>query len=150
MHVAICINLFTHMKNLLCYKVIYFKPNSSRKSNMAAVKTLFYHLIVPINAIYKNVISYCINKMTTYVSSSCSLLSYMFSYIFVDSLHNQWNNPAPLYDGNSAECHIQYYSHIALLSAALLEQHPCHTARQQLSCYCFPAKILWMQMWTNH
>ena len=56
--------------NLLGYKVIYFRPNSSRNFNMAAMKTLFVHMIVPINAIYKNVISYYINKMTTYVSSS--------------------------------------------------------------------------------
>ena len=47
------------MMNLLSYVVIHVRPNSSRKFKMAAIKTLFDHLIVPINAIYKNVISFC-------------------------------------------------------------------------------------------
>ena len=67
--------------NLLTYKAIYFRPNSPRKLKMAAMKTLFVHLIVLINATYKNVILYCINKMTTYVSSSYSLSCVMFEYI---------------------------------------------------------------------
>ena len=63
------INLFTHMMNLLSYRVIYVRPNSSRKFKMAAITTIFNNLIVPINAIYKNVL----DNMTTYVSSSYSL-----------------------------------------------------------------------------
>ena len=42
-----CINISTH---LLSYKVIYFRPNSSQNFKMAAIKTLFDHLSVPINA----------------------------------------------------------------------------------------------------
>ena len=60
------------MTNLLCYKVIYFRPNTSRNFKMAAMKTLFDHLIVPINP---NAM------MTTYVSSLYSLSSDMFSNI---------------------------------------------------------------------
>ena len=71
------------MLNSVSYKVIYFRLNSSRKFKMAAMKTLYVRLNVPISVIYKNVISYCINKMTTYVSSSYSLSFVMFSYILV-------------------------------------------------------------------
>ena len=45
-----CINLFTHMMNLLSYKVMHVRPNSSRKFKMAAITTIFNNLIVPINA----------------------------------------------------------------------------------------------------
>ena len=48
---AIFINQFTHMMNLLSYKVIHFRLNSSRKVKMAAIKMLFDHLIDTINAI---------------------------------------------------------------------------------------------------
>ena len=48
-----------NMMNLLSYKAIYCRPNSSRNVQMAAMKTLVDHLIFPINAM-----------MTTYVSSS--------------------------------------------------------------------------------
>ena len=99
MYFAICINLFNHMMNLLSYKVICFRPNSSRKFKMAAMKTLFVHLIVPINAIYKNVISYCINKMTTYVSSSYSSSSVMFSYILAQMPRH---SPQPVEQSNPA------------------------------------------------
>ena len=44
------------MMNLLSYKVIHVRPNSSRKFKMAAITTIFNNLIVPINAIYKNVV----------------------------------------------------------------------------------------------
>ena len=73
--------------------------------------------------------------MTTYVSSSYSLSSVMFSNILwyyhkcLDTLHSQWNNPTPLCDRNSAECHNPSYSCIALLSVTLLEQHSCYIAR---------------------
>ena len=60
------------MMNLLSYKVIYFRLNSSRNFKMAVMKTLFNHLIVPINP---NAM------MTTYVYSSYSLSSVMFSNI---------------------------------------------------------------------
>ena len=82
------------MMNLLSYKVIYFRPNSSRNFKMAAMKTLlfFVHLIVPINAINKNVKSYCINKMTIYVSSSYSLSSVMFSFILAQ-MHRHCPHP---------------------------------------------------------
>ena len=43
--------------NLLSYKVIHARPNSSRKFKMAAITTTFNNLIVTINAIYKNVVS---------------------------------------------------------------------------------------------
>ena len=58
------------MMNLLCYKVICFGPNSSRNFKMAAMKTSY--LIVPINP---NAM------MKTYISSSYSLSSVMFSNI---------------------------------------------------------------------
>ena len=60
----------------------------------------------------------------------CPLLcSHTYYHKCLDTLLSQWNNPTPLCDRNSAKCHIPSYSYIALLSAALLEQHPCHIAR---------------------
>ena len=50
------------------------------------------------------------------------------STLCLDTLHSQWNITTPFCDRNSAECHIPSYSYIALLSAALSEQHPCHIA----------------------
>ena len=111
------------MMNLLCYKVIYFRPNNSRNFKMAAVKTLFDHLIVPINPN---------SMMTTYVSSSYSLSSVMFSNILAQMPRHSpqsMEQSNPLCDRNSTECHIPSYSCIALLSVALLEQHPCYIAR---------------------
>ncbi len=91
--------------------------------------------------------------MTTYVSSSYSLSSVMFSYILAQMRRHSpqaMENPTLLCDRNSAECHIPSYSYIALISGALLKQHPCHIARAaQFTLYCFPAKILWVQMWTK-
>ena len=99
------------MMNLLSYKVIHSRPNSSRKCKMAAIKASFDHLIVPINAIYMNVVSFCMH-----ISTNASTLS----------TAEQSN---PLCDRNSAECHIPSHSYIALLSATILGQHPCHIAR---------------------
>ena len=123
------------MMNLLSYKVIYFRPNSSRKFKMAAMKTLlfFVHLIVPNNAINKNVKSYCINKMTIYVSSSYSLSSVMSSFILAQMHRHcphpvEQSNPVLAQKQRRAEGHIPSYSYIALISAALFEQYPCHIA----------------------
>ena len=69
------------MMNLLSYKVIHFRPNRSQKFKMAAIKTLFDHQIVMIKAIYNTRTSIILHNMTTYVSSSYSLSSVMFSYI---------------------------------------------------------------------
>ena len=57
------------------------------------------HLILPINAIYKNVISYCINKMTTYVSLSYSLSSVMVSYLLAQMPRH---SPQPVEQSNPA------------------------------------------------
>ena len=46
------------MMDLLSYKVIHVRPNSSWKSKMAAITTIINNLIVTINAIYKNVVSF--------------------------------------------------------------------------------------------
>ena len=89
---------------------------------MAAMKTLFDHLIVPVNA-----------KMPTYVSSSYSLSSVMFSYILAHMSRHypqsvEQPNPA-LRQEQRRVSHIQSYSYTALHSAARLEQHPCYIPR---------------------
>ena len=90
MYFAIFINLFNHMMNLLCYKVIYFRPNISRNFQMAAMKTLFDHLIVPINP---NAM------MTTYVPSSYSLSYVVFSNILAQLPRH---SPQPVEQSNPA------------------------------------------------
>ena len=60
----------------------------------------------------------------------CPLLrSHTYQHRCLDTLHSEWNIPSPLFDRNSTECHIPSYSYIALLSAALSEQHPCQVTR---------------------
>ena len=59
--------------------------------------------------------------MTTYVSSSYSLSSVMFSYILAQMLRH---SPQPC----SGTFQLPSYSYIALLSSALSVQHPCHIA----------------------
>ena len=60
------------------------------------------------------------------VKSCCPLLcSHTYQHRCLDTLHSDWNISTPLFDRNSTECHIPSYSYIALLSAALSEQHPC-------------------------
>ncbi len=62
-------------------------------------------------------------------SLSSVMVSYIYQHKCLDTLHGPWNNPTLLCDWNSAECIIPSYNYLALLSAALLEQHPCHIAR---------------------
>ena len=57
------------------------------------------------------------------------VLCYVLIHISTDaSTLSTASGTPPLCDRNSAECHIPSYSYIALLSAALSEQHPCHIA----------------------
>ena len=79
------------------YYYYTFRPNSSRKLKMAAIKTLCDHLIVPINAIQK--LSIILHNMTTYVSSSYGLSSVMFSYILAQMPRH---SPQPVEQSNSA------------------------------------------------
>ena len=70
--------------------------------------------------------------MTTYVSSSYSLSSVVFSYILAQMPRHapqpvEQSNPALRQEQRRVSHPILQY--IALLSAALLEQHPCHIAR---------------------
>ena len=142
------------MMNLFSYRVIYFRPNSSRKVKMSAMKTLFDHLIVPINAIYKIVIilSYCINKMTIHVSSSYSLSSVMFSYILAQMPRDA---PQPVEQSKPALLQEEHrVSHRILKRTTFSAQRVWSNIHvtlhgQQFTFYCFPAKILWMQLWTK-
>ena len=125
------------MMNLLCHKVIYFRPNSSRNFKMAAMKTLFDHLIVPINP---NAM------MTTYVSSSYSLgepfvvLCYVLIHIStnVSTLSTASGTIQPCFATGTAQSvtsHHAVTSHYfqqrfwSNIHVTLHGQHPCHIAR---------------------
>ena len=127
---------------------------------MAAMKTLFDHMIVPINATYKNVIilSYYIilhhGENETYVSSSYSLSSVMLSYILA---HTHRRCPQPVEHSNPAlqqEQRRVSYPILHLIKSHYFQQRirsNIHVTLHghQFTLYCFPAKILWMQMWTK-
>ena len=70
------------MTNLLSYKVIYFRLNSSRKFKMAATKTLL--MFCPSDAINKNVISYCIYKMKNYVFIGFFVIFVVLYYVLIN------------------------------------------------------------------
>ncbi len=145
------------MMNLLSYKVIYFRPNSSRKFKMAAMKTLlfFVHLIVPINAINKNVKSYCINKMTIYVSSSYSLSSVMFSFILAQ-MHRHCPHPVEqsnpvLLQKQRRVSHPILQLHRTNFSSAFWATSMSHCRDRTV---VYPLQLssqyhLWMQMWNK-
>ena len=145
------------MMNLLSYKVIYFRPNSSRKFKMAAMKTLlfFVHLIVPINAINKNVKSYCINKMTIYVSSSYSLSSVMFSFILAQ-MHRHCPHPVEqsnpvLLQKQRRVSHPILQLHRTNFSSAFWATSMSHCRDRTI---VYPLQLssqyhLWMKMWNK-
>ena len=123
------------MMNLLSYKLIYFKQNIFRILKMAALKTLFDHLIVPINAIYHKITSYCINKMTDGMCLRHIRCPLLCSHTNASIVSKASGTIQSRFATRTAQCPIPSYSSIALISAALLEQHPCHIARARSVVY---------------
>ena len=119
------------------------------------MKTLFVHMLVPINAICKNVISYCINKMKTYVSSSYSLFSVMFSYILTQMHRHcphpvEQSNPALLQKQRRVS-HPILQLHRTTFSSAFGATSMSHCRDRTV---VYPLLLsskyhLWMQMWNK-
>ena len=117
--------------------------------------SFFFHLIVPINAINKNVVSYCINKMTTYVSSSYSLSSIMFSYVLAQ-MHRHCPHPVEqsnpvLLQKQRRVSHPILQLHRTTFSSAFWATSMSHYRARTV---VYPLLLssqynLWMQMWNK-
>ena len=89
--------------------------------------------------------------MTTYVSSSYSLSSVMFSYILAQMpRHSLQPVEHPHFATGTAQ---SVTSHLSITSHYFQQRFRSNIHvtlhGHQFTLYCFPANILWMQMWTK-
>ena len=139
------------MMNLLSYKVMHARPNSSRKFKMAAITTIFNILTVPINA----------NTRTWYHSRQHDnlcvflvlvVLCYVLIHISTDAstLSTASGTFQPRFSTGTAQ---SVTSHLTVISHYFQQRFRSniHVKLQghQFTLYCFPVKMMWMQMWTK-
>ena len=139
------------MMNLLSYKVMRVRPNSSRKFKMAAITTIFNKMIVPINA----------NTRTWYHSRQHDklcvflilvVLCYVLIHISTDA--SPLATASGTFQPRFATGTTQSVTSHLIVTSHYFQQRFRSNIRvtlhgHQFTPYCFPAKYMWMQMWTK-